>query len=226
MRRPRHRTVPPRLQRLAVSRERVPRSGQPSPKSAVARHSGPSVASSLSSATVRAVRRRWRLKMAETPASTRPAPGRPPEAGPAPHVPLVMRRGRVQILATPGAQLAVVYVRQASLQQVLEPRASTARQDALRDDAVALGWPATRVVMIDADQGQSGAAAQPRRGCQRRRAEVTRKHGGLVLGVAMSRLARRSQDWPQWLDVCALFGTRLADQDGVDDANDPHDRRL
>jgi DNA invertase Pin-like site-specific DNA recombinase len=96
----------------------------------------------------------------------------------------------------------------------------------LRDDAVALGWPATRVVIIDADQGQSGASAQPRRGCQRRRAEVTRKHGGLVLGVEMSRLARRSQDGPQWLDVCALVGTRLADQDGVDDANDPHDRRL
>jgi DNA invertase Pin-like site-specific DNA recombinase len=164
--------------------------------------------------------------MTETPASTRPAPGRPPEAGPAPHVPLVMRRGRMKIRATHVATLAVVYVRQSCLQQVLEHRASTARQDALRDDAVALGWPATRVVMIDEDQGQSGASAQHRRGFQRLRAEVTLKPVGLVLGLEMSRLARRSQDRPQWLAVCALCGTRLADQDGVYDANDPHDRLL
>jgi hypothetical protein len=68
------------------------------------------------------------MKMAETPASTRPAPGRPPEAGPAQHVPLVMRRGRLKILATHVAKLAVVYVRQSSLQQVLAHRESTARQ--------------------------------------------------------------------------------------------------
>jgi hypothetical protein len=73
------------------------------------------------------------MKLAETPASPRPAPGRPPKAGPAQPVPLVMRRGRVKILATQVAKLAVVYVRQASLQPVLAPRASTARQSALRD---------------------------------------------------------------------------------------------
>lgn len=164
--------------------------------------------------------------MAETPASTRPAPGRPPAAGPAQHVPLVMRRGRLKSLATHVAKLAVVYVRQSSLQQVLAHRASTARQYALRDDAVALGWPATRVVIIDEDQGQSGASAQHRHGFQRLLAEVTLNHVGLVLGLEMSRLARRSKDWHHWLEVCALFGTLLADQDGVYDANDPNDRLL
>lgn len=137
------------------------------------------------------------MMMAETPASTRPAPGRPPAAGPAQHVPLVMRRGRLKSLATHVAKLAVVYVRQSSLQQVLAHRASTARQYALRDDAVALGWPATRVVIIDEDQGQSGASAQHRHGFQRLLAEVTLNHVGLVLGLEMSRLARRSKDWPQ-----------------------------
>ena len=51
-------------------------------------------------------------------------------------------------------------------------------------------------------------------------------HVGLVLGLEMSRLARSSKDWHHLLEVCALFGTLLADQDGVYDASDPNDRLL
>jgi hypothetical protein len=69
-------------------------------------------------------------------------------------------RGHTKILATHWAKLAVVSVRQSSLQQVLENRESTARQYTLQDYAVALGWPAARVLIIDEDQGQSGASAQ------------------------------------------------------------------
>jgi len=135
-------------------------------------------------------------------------------------------RGGSKILATHLAKLAVVYIRQSSLQQVLENRESTARQYALRDYAVALGWPAARVVLIDEDQGPSGASAQHRQGFQRLLAEVTLNHVGLVLGLEMSRLARSSKDWHHLLEVCALFGTLLADQDGLYDANDPNDRLL
>jgi DNA invertase Pin-like site-specific DNA recombinase len=135
-------------------------------------------------------------------------------------------RGHTKILATHWAKLAVVYVRQSSLQQVVENRESTARQYALRDYAVALGWPTTRVLLIDEDQGQSGATAQGRHGFQRLLAEVTMNHVGLVLGLEMSRLARSSKDWHHLLEVCALFGTLLADQDGVYDASDPNDRLL
>lgn len=42
----------------------------------------------------------------------------------------------------------------------------------------------------------------------------------------MSRLARSAKDWHHLLEVCALFGTLLADQDGVYEASDPHDRLL
>jgi DNA invertase Pin-like site-specific DNA recombinase len=42
----------------------------------------------------------------------------------------------------------------------------------------------------------------------------------------MSRLSRTSRDWHHLLEVCALFGTLLADQDGVYDANDTNDRLL
>ena len=53
-------------------------------------------------------------------------------------------------------RLALVYVRQSHPQQVVEHVESTARQYALVDRAVALGWSRDRVVVIDEDQGQSG----------------------------------------------------------------------
>ena len=67
------------------------------------------------------------MKTVETLATPRPAPRHPPEASLG-HSALVVGRGRTKILATHWAKLAVVYVRQSSLQQVLEHRESTARQ--------------------------------------------------------------------------------------------------
>lgn len=123
-------------------------------------------------------------------------------------------------------KLAIVYVRQSSPQQVLENRESTARQYALADYARLLGWPAERVIVIDEDQGQSGARADNRSGYQRLLAEVTLDHVGLVLGLEMSRLARSNKDWHHLLELCAIFGALLADQDGVYDPGDPNDRML
>jgi DNA invertase Pin-like site-specific DNA recombinase len=47
--------------------------------------------------------------------------------------------------------------------------------------------------------------------------EVGLDHVGIILGVEMSRLARSSKDWHQLLEICALFGTLIADLDGVYD---------
>ena len=55
---------------------------------------------------------------------------------------------------------AIVYVRQSTQRQVLEHRESTARQYALADRAVALGWPTAAVEVIDEDQGRSGSSAE------------------------------------------------------------------
>jgi DNA invertase Pin-like site-specific DNA recombinase len=123
-------------------------------------------------------------------------------------------------------KLAIVYVRQSSPQQVLENREATARQYALADFAKTLGWSRERVLVIDEDQGQSGTRAEQRMGFQRLLAEVTMDHVGLVLGLEMSRLARSSKDWHHLLEVCAIFGTLLADQDGIYDPQDPNDRLL
>ena len=123
-------------------------------------------------------------------------------------------------------RLAVVYVRQSSPQQVLDHKESRERQYELVDHALALGWPRARVLVIDDDQGRSAKEPDRRHGFQRLLAEVSMDHVGLVLGLEMSRLSRTSREWHHLLEVCALFGTLLADQDGVYDANDTNDRLL
>jgi DNA invertase Pin-like site-specific DNA recombinase len=121
---------------------------------------------------------------------------------------------------------ALVYVRQSTPQQIHEHRESRERQYALADHAVNLGWSRERVEVIDEDQGHSGKSAEQRSGFHRLLAEVTLSHVGLVLGLEMSRLARSNKDWHHLLEVCALFGTLLADQDGVYDPRDTNDRLL
>jgi DNA invertase Pin-like site-specific DNA recombinase len=124
------------------------------------------------------------------------------------------------------AKLAIVYVRQSSPHQVLEHRESRERQYALADHAIALGWPKDRVLVIDEDQGQSGKTADDRLGFQRLVAEVTMSHAGLILGLEVSRLARSNKDWHDLFELCAIFQTLLADQEGVYDANEPNDRLI
>lgn len=80
-------------------------------------------------------------------------------------------------------RMAIVYVRQSTQQQVLEHRESTARQYALADRAVALGWPATAVEVIDEDQGRSGSSSEGRSGFQRLLAEVSSDRVGLIPGI-------------------------------------------
>jgi DNA invertase Pin-like site-specific DNA recombinase len=123
-------------------------------------------------------------------------------------------------------RLAIVYVRQSTAQQVLEHRESTALQYGLRRRAIALGWAADRVVVIDEDQGLSGGTAEGRLGFQRLLAEIGLDHVGIVLGVEMSRLARSCKDWHQLLELCAIFQVLLADQDGLYDPGDYNDRLL
>jgi hypothetical protein len=50
-------------------------------------------------------------------------------------------------------RLAVVYVRQSMMQQVLEHQESTRLQYGLVRRAIAWGWPEARVLVIDDDQG-------------------------------------------------------------------------
>jgi DNA invertase Pin-like site-specific DNA recombinase len=108
----------------------------------------------------------------------------------------------------------------------MEHRESRERQYALANNARALGWLDERVLLIDEDQGQTGTRADDRLGFQRLLAEVTMNHVGIVLGLEMSRLARSSKDWHHLFELCGIFETLLADDDGVYSPNDPNDRIL
>jgi DNA invertase Pin-like site-specific DNA recombinase len=139
---------------------------------------------------------------------------------------LVCERGDGKIQGWHRDRLAVVYVRQSSRQQVVDHGESTRLQYGLTDRAVALGWPASRVMVIDEDLGRSAANAAERPGFARLVAEITMGHVGLVLGLEMSRLARAGRDWHQLIELCSLAGALLADADGVYDPNWYNDRLL
>src|SRR3954453_8470116 len=123
-------------------------------------------------------------------------------------------------------RLAIVYIRQSTLQQVERHHESTRLQYGLVDRALHFGWARERVSIIDDDLGRSGASAEGRPGFQRLVAEVGLGRVGLVLGVEMSRLARSCCDWYQLLEICGLRETLLADRDGVYDVGSFNDRLL
>ncbi|MHB1519678.1 MAG: recombinase family protein [Acidimicrobiales bacterium] len=121
---------------------------------------------------------------------------------------------------------AYLYVRQSSLYQVANNTESSRRQYDLRGRAVALGWPADRVIVIDVDQGQSGASATDREGFQRLVADVGLGKAGIVLGLECSRLARNNADWHRLLQLCSLSSTLICDEDGLYDPGSINDRLL
>jgi len=124
------------------------------------------------------------------------------------------------------ARKAIVYVRQSSPQQVAEHKESAARQYALADLAVALGWPRDRVEVVDVDQGRSGQSAEGRPGFQHILAELGLDHVGIILGLEASRLARSDPDWAPLVRLCGVFRTLLCDYDGLYDPADFNDRLL
>jgi DNA invertase Pin-like site-specific DNA recombinase len=133
---------------------------------------------------------------------------------------------QVAILAEPPrveTRLAMVYIRQSTVQQFERHQESTRLQYALADRAFQFGWARETIVVVDDDLGRSGATSEGRLGFQRLVAEVGLGHVGLVLGVETSRLARSCRDWHQLLEICALFDTLIADADGVYDPSNFND---
>jgi DNA invertase Pin-like site-specific DNA recombinase len=119
---------------------------------------------------------------------------------------------------------AFVYVRQSSPGQVHQHRESGQRQYDLAQHACTLGW--ADVVVVDDDQGKSGATAAGHPGFQRLVAEVSLGRVGAVFGLEVSRLARNNRDWYQLLDLCGLMSSLIVDAEGVYDPRLLNDRLL
>ncbi len=122
--------------------------------------------------------------------------------------------------------LALIYIRQSTLVQVRENIGSKARQYDLVQRALDLGWPQERIVVIDQDQGRSGASAVGRDGFQFLVAEVGLGHAGAVFSLEASRLARSCSDWYRLIEICALTNTLVIDEEGVYDPSQYNDRLL
>jgi DNA invertase Pin-like site-specific DNA recombinase len=164
------------------------------------------------------------MKHTETPANG--APVEPTDGACRPQRSSLPALWSSKILAAHLDRLAIVYVRQSTMQQVFQHGESRERQYELAELACHLGWPHDRVLVIDDDQGQSAQSATHRQGFQRLLAEVSMNHVGIVLGLEMSRLARSSADFQQLVQLCSFFGTLLADQEGVYNPQDANDRLL
>ena len=106
---------------------------------------------------------------------------------------------------------AYLYVRQSTIRQVIENSESTKRQYNLQRRAIALGWNADQIQVIDCDLGESGASTS-RDGFRALVSEVSLGRAGIVMGLEVSRLARNSSDWHRLLEICAFSGTLILDE--------------
>jgi DNA invertase Pin-like site-specific DNA recombinase len=121
---------------------------------------------------------------------------------------------------------AIVYLRQSSPRQVEKNRESAVNQRALKERLLELGWKKNQIVIIDEDQGRSGAETAGREGFQRLVADVSLRKVGIIMGYEVSRLSRNCADWPRLLELCGLFDTLIADADGIYQPRDFNDRLL
>jgi DNA invertase Pin-like site-specific DNA recombinase len=131
-----------------------------------------------------------------------------------------------KILKTHLGRRATVYLRQSTMKQVLEHRESTARQYALRERAIALGWAAKQIDVVDGDLGKSGTTADGRDGFERLAEDVAHGRVGAILALEVSRLARSSADWHRLLDLCGLADVVIIDEQAIYTARDYNDRLL
>src|ERR1700678_2367409 len=121
------------------------------------------------------------------------------------------------------AREAIVYVRQSTVDQVINNGESRRRQYGLVERARQLGW--GKVSVIDDDLGRSGSGVS-RPGFEKLLAAICEGRVGVVISIEASRLARNGRDWHTLLEFCGLVGTLIADEDGVYDPRLPNDRLL
>jgi DNA invertase Pin-like site-specific DNA recombinase len=121
---------------------------------------------------------------------------------------------------------AIDYIRQSHPQQVQRHRESAQVQANLQERALAWGWPAERIRVLDGDQGRSGTSTVGRDDFAWLLSEIALGHVGLVLCFQINRLAREDEDCCRLIKVCAAFDTLLADQDGLYHPHDFNDRMI
>ena len=121
---------------------------------------------------------------------------------------------------------AYIYLRQSTMGQVRHNRESTERQYDLKNRALENGWPQSKIKLLDRDLGQSGTEHVMREDFKILAADVSMRKVGAVFALEASRLARSCTDWHRLLELCALTGTLIIDEDGCYDPSDFNDQLL
>ena len=121
---------------------------------------------------------------------------------------------------------AYIYIRQSSMGQVRHHRESTERQYAFRNKASTLGWPASRIQVLDGDLGRSGGSMVDRTDFKAIVADVSLGKAGAVFALEASRLARSNADWHRLIEICGITDTLIVDEDGCYDPSDFNDGLL
>ena len=81
--------------------------------------------------------------------------------------------------------------------------------------AHSLGWSQDQIRVLDRDLGKSGSAAGSRTDFKTLVGDVAMGHVGAIFSLEASRLARSNQDWHRLLELCAITGTLVIDEDGI-----------
>lgn len=121
---------------------------------------------------------------------------------------------------------AYVYLRQSTMGQVRHHQESTERQYALKDKALELGWSPGMIHLLDWDLGISGTQSHIREDFKTLVADVSMNKVGAVFALEASRLSRSNADWHRLIELCALTGTLIIDEDGCYDPADFNDALL
>lgn len=104
-------------------------------------------------------------------------------------------------------RLALVYLRQSTPGQVRVHTGSADAQRDLSDVARQLGWPPSRIRLIESDLGISGMSTSGRKGYLELMTLMDRNEVGIVLVQELSRLGRKRSDIASFLELAEETGT-------------------
>jgi DNA invertase Pin-like site-specific DNA recombinase len=118
-------------------------------------------------------------------------------------------------------KIAYLYLRQSSLQQLLDHQESPRVQLGLQNTLQQLGF--ARVEVIDTDLGKSAAGYLRRPGFVEILNNVCLGQAGAIAAWEASRLARSNFDWQNLIRFCQVTGTLVIDESGVYDPTNSDD---
>lgn len=119
--------------------------------------------------------------------------------------------------------LAVIYVRQSTVRQVVKHKGSALFQRSFVELARHYGWPDDLIVVNDQDLGFSGGDVAGRAGYKSLRQLIFEGRVGAVFCAEESRLDRNFSAFTQLIALCAACNTLIIDEMGVYDPNNDND---